>query len=355
MTVRVPGQKLQRGVSPRRRCHPALRPIAALIAYWLAPAGTLALASLEVRAQTACGTIASGTYTALSCTPASGNAVMETVSGTTFNTSAGASLRAAAKAANASVTLTGTTITNSTATAASGVASQVSIGPGDASVTFNGGTSAITMQGAGVDGVAITNSTAGSSAITVNAGTTLNITNLVGGNEHDGFDVNATGGGNASIIHNGSGVISTAGGNGLWVKAAGAGDINVQVGSGVTLNVDNTNGIADPADPGESNGPSNHAGIRTRTAGSGVTTVNNAAAINANAMNAVGIYTDGGTGATSVSNAGAIVTNGENGFGIRSAAGGGPIEISNAGVLPPPGRMPMASISVPAPGPAASR
>ena len=180
------------------------------------------------------------------------------------------------------------------------------------------------MQASSQDGVSVTNVSTGTSSISVAAGTTLNITDTVVGNERDGLDINATGGGNVSVVHNGSGAISVAGGNALWLKAVNAGNIAVTLGNGISLSVDNTNATS---------AASNHAGIHTRATGAGNTTVESAATIQDRGTNAFGIYTEAGSGATSVSNTGAITTDGLNGFGIRSTAGGGAIDIRNAGAI----------------------
>jgi autotransporter family porin len=180
------------------------------------------------------------------------------------------------------------------------------------------------MQGTSQDGVAISNNSAGSASVSVAPDATLNITNTVAGDEHDGFDVAGTGTGNASVVHNGSGTISTAGGNALWIKAANAGTVSAQVGNGVTLSVDNTNAAS---------GARNHAGIHTRSTGSGATTVDNAATIQDHGSNAFGIYAEGATGSISIHNTGSMTTDGLNGFGIRSTSGGGAIGISNTGAI----------------------
>lgn len=287
--------------------------------------GAILLGATSVRAQTGgCGSL-SGTYTSVVCLPASGTpATITTTTGTTVTTATGNSIRAAAGAANATVSLSGTTITNNGGNAANGVQSQVTSGTGNASVLFSAGTDSITMQASSQDGVSVTNVSAGTSSISVAPGTTLNITDKVVGNERDGLDINATGGGNVSVVHNGSGTISVAGGNALWLKAVNAGNIAVTLGNGINLSVDNTNATS---------AASNHAGIHTRATGAGNTTIESAATIQDQGTNAFGIYTEAGLGTTSVRNTGAITTNGLNGSGIRSTASGGLIDISNAGAI----------------------
>jgi autotransporter family porin len=287
--------------------------------------GAILFCATSVRAQTGgCGTL-SGAYTSAACVPSPGtSATITTAPGTTVTTASGTSIRAAARAADATVSLSGTTINNNGANAAIGVQSQVTSGTGNASVLFSGGTDSITMQAGSQDGVSVTNVSTGTSSISVAPGTTLNITDKVVGNERDGLDVNATGGGNVSVVHNGSGAISVAGGNALWLKAVNAGNIAVTLGNGINLSVDNTNATS---------AASNHAGIHTRATGAGNTIVESAATIQDHGTNAFGIYTEAALGATSVRNTGAITTDGLNGFGIRSTAGGGAIEIRNAGAI----------------------
>ncbi|CAG9163491.1 beta strand repeat-containing protein [Cupriavidus pinatubonensis] len=236
--------------------------------------------------------------------------------------------------ANASVSITGTSITNRATTAVSGVQAQVNGGTGSATVTFAGGTSNITMAGSGtLDGVAVLNNTTGQSSILVNAGTTLNIDNPLSGNDRDGLDINASGAGDATIVHQGAGTISTAGGSGLRARTIGAGNVTVQAAGGITLNVDNTNGVADPDDPGVEAGPANHAGIHAKASGGGVINVDTAATVRAIATNAFGILTEGSSGATLVHNSGALTSDGLNGFGFRSTATTGSIEIRNEGAI----------------------
>jgi autotransporter family porin len=287
-------------------------------------AGVILFGSMAARAQTApCGT-ATGSYTNAACTSAAGTPAAITTTGATFTTATGTSINVTAGAADATATLSGTTVSDSGAANANGVQVRVTSGTGDASAVFQSGTTTITMQGASQDGVAVSNNSAGSSSVSVAAGTTLNITNTVTGDEHDGLDVAGTGTGNASVVHNGSGTISTAGGNAIWIKAANTGTVNAPVGSGVTLSVDNTSSAS---------GARNHAGIHTRSTGSGATTIDNAATIQDHGANAFGIYTEGATGSVSVHNTGSITTDGLNGFGIRSTSGGGAIGISNAGAI----------------------
>ena len=287
--------------------------------------GAILFCSIPVRAQTGgCGA-RSGTFTSISCVPSSGTpAAVTTATGTTVTTASGTSIRAAADAADATVSVSGTTITNNGANGAIGVQSQVTSGIGNASVVFAAGTGSITMQNSSQDGVSVSNVSAGTSSVSVAAGTTLNITDKVVGNERDGVDINAAGGGNVSVVHNGSGTISVAGGNALWLKAVNAGNIAVTLGNGINLSVDNTN---------TTSAGSNHAGIHTRATGTGNITVGSAATIQDHGTNAFGIYTEAGLGATSVRNSGAITTDGLNGFGIRSTASGGAIDIRNEGAI----------------------
>ncbi len=302
--------------------------------------GAAALFPTALQAQTSmCSTSISGTFSAgVFCQPAAGTAAnIGTLTGTTFNTSTGASIRATASAANATATVAGTTITNQPATAANGVTAQVTgtATAGNAAAIFDGGITSITMQGAGLDGVGVVNVSPGSSTITVTPGTTLNVTNRVTGNEHDGLDITASGGGSATILHQGSGTISTVGGHGMSLKttATSAGAVSATVGSGVTFIIDNTTAIEDPSDPGLEAGPANHAGVRAYSPGSGTITIDSNATIRATATNAFGIMTDAGRGATSIRNGGAITTDGLNGFGIRASTQGGDVAVVNEGAI----------------------
>lgn len=307
--------------------------------------GAAALVALSVHATPAaaqatarCGSDISGSFpTGVLCQPAIGTAaVLGTLPGATFGGITASSLRAFGRQASASVTVDGATITNSaTVSNAHGVQAQVTGAPGDATVTFSGGATGITLTGAtALDGANALNNTAGAASISVTAGTALQITNLVNGNDHDGLDANNTGGGNASIVHNGTGQISVVGGNGVHGRAVGAGTISATVGSGVSIIVDNTNGVADPADPGLEAGKANHAGIWARTVGSGAITIDNGASIRSIDENAFGILGWGGTGAVSIRNTGAITTDGTAGSALRAAATtSGDITIVNRGAL----------------------
>ncbi|QYY31987.1 autotransporter outer membrane beta-barrel domain-containing protein [Cupriavidus pinatubonensis] len=300
-----------------------------------AHAGTLLFIAMDDAHGQACGTLSGLRTAGAVCAPAAGTAaIVTTTDGTTIDNASLASIRATGTQANASVSITGTSITNRATTAVSGVQAQVNGGTGSATVTFAGGTSNITMAGSGtLDGVAVLNNTSGQSSILVNAGTTLNIDNPLSGNDRDGLDINASGGGDATIVHQGAGTISTAGGSGLRARTSGAGNVTVQAAGGITLNVDNTNGVADPDDPGVEAGPANHAGIHAKASGSGAINVDTAAMVRAIATNAFGILTEGSSGATLVHNSGALTSDGLNGFGIRSTATTGSIEIRNEGAI----------------------
>ncbi|MBV4522074.1 autotransporter outer membrane beta-barrel domain-containing protein [Pseudomonas sp. SWRI74] len=298
----------------------------------------IASAVTMMDAQAACGPLAAGSYNvSQTCTPAAGlEASITTQPGTTIDTTAGSSILVRASNNNAAVTLSGTTINSNPATAANAVFSNVIGAAGTASLTVDGGINSVNLIGSGLDALAITNASSGSSAFTVTAGTTLNISNVVVGDEHDGIDVSATGGGAISINHNGSGSISTSGGNGIWAKGTGSSNINVNVGNGVSILVDNTNALSGGTpiidDTLPTAGVGNHAGVHTR-ATSGNTTVDNAAAITGRGMNAFGIFTEGGTGTTQLHNSGSINTNGLNGFGIRAFSTSGSINVVNDGTI----------------------
>lgn len=124
--------------------------------------GAAALFPSALQAQTSmCSTSISGTFSVgVFCQPTAGTAAnIGTLTGTTFNTTAGASIRATTSAANATATVAGTTIINQPAAAANGVTAQVTgtVTAGNAAAILDGGTTSITMQGAGLDGVGVIN------------------------------------------------------------------------------------------------------------------------------------------------------------------------------------------------------
>ncbi|MCP8467637.1 autotransporter outer membrane beta-barrel domain-containing protein [Pseudomonas sp. ZM23] len=287
----------------------------------------------------ACGTLATSTYTASqTCTPTAGSAgSLSTQAGTVIRNSTGVSLLERTTNADATLLLDGTTIEHTPTTAANGVLVQIlgTAAQSTASVQLIGSASSVQVSGAGLDGIGISNASLGPSSFSVANGTGLNIRNTVGGSEHDGIDINASGGGDISFQHNGLGSITTYGGNNIWLKAIGSGNVNATVGSAVSLTVDNNDPLSagDPNIGDESNptaGTGNHAGVHTRAV-NGNTTVNNAAVIRGMGTNAFGIFTEGGAGNTSLTNTGSINTNGTNGFGIRSIATSGSINVVNSG------------------------
>ncbi|TLP69750.1 autotransporter outer membrane beta-barrel domain-containing protein [Pseudomonas nitroreducens] len=305
----------------------------------IAVAGAMLLLPSFQRAEAACGTLNSGTYSAVqSCTPGAGvDALIATLDGTSITTSAGVPLLSRASNASATLSLTGTSITSTPPTAVNAVLAQVTgtATPGSASLVVNGGVSSITLSGSGQDALGVSNAGAGNLAVNVTSGTTLNITNRVTGTEHDGIDVNGSGGGNISFTHAGTGSILTYGGNNIWLKAAADGNVNATVGAGASLTVDNNDPLSagDPNIGDESNptaGTGNHAGVHARAV-NGIITVSNAATIRAMGTNAFGIFTEARTGATSVTNSGEISANGTNGFGIRSNSTTGSIDVVNTG------------------------
>jgi len=149
----------------------------------------IASAVTMMDAQAACGPLAAGSYNvSQTCTPAAGlEASITTQPGTTIDTTAGSSILVRASNNNAAVTLSGTTINSNPATAANAVFSNVIGAAGTASLTVDGGINSVNLIGSGLDALAITNASSGSSAFTVTSGTTLNISNVVVGDEHDGL------------------------------------------------------------------------------------------------------------------------------------------------------------------------
>lgn len=291
-------------------------------------------------AQAACGPLAVGAYSlSQTCTPLAGvDAALNTQPGTTLTTTVGSSLLSRATNANAAISLSGTAVNSSPATSANAVFSNVlgAGGSGNAAITVSGGTNTVNVGGTGLDALAITNANTGLSTFSVTAGTTLNILNTVVGNEHDGIDLNGSGGGSLNVTHAGSGSITTLGGNGIWAKAVGDGNVNVSVGSGVSIVTNNDDALSAGPPIGDDTLPTagvgNHAGVHTRAV-NGTTTVNNAASLQGRGMNAFGIFTEAGAGNTRLVNSGTINTDGLNGFGIRAITTSGSIAVVNSGAI----------------------
>ena len=277
-------------------------------------------------AQTAyCGSVASGTYAAgFNCVaPAATPAALSTASGTVINAPVGAGLRTLSQNADSTISVTGTQVFGNTGVLANGVFAQVNGGAGAAGILFDGTLNAVTLGTFGDDAVYIQNNTAGLSSVTVAAGTRLDLTNGgTSGIERDGIDITATGGGDGTVIHRGTGTITTANGNGVFVKTQGGGSASVELSSGVAISV------GKPAAGGI------YGGIHTRVADSGATSITSEAALQISGTNAYGIFTQAVDGATSITNSGAIVTDGLNGFGIRAATSGlRDIGIYNSGAI----------------------
>lgn len=289
-------------------------------------------------AQAACGPLAAGAYNvSQTCTPAATvDASIGTQSGTTITTTASSSVLSRGNNANSTLILSGTTINSTPPTAANAVFSNVIGSAGNAALTVDGGTNTVNLGGSGLDALAITNAGSGLSTFTVTSGTTLNILNTVVGNEHDGIDVNGSGGGGINVTHDGNGQITLLGGNGIWTKATGSGETSVSVGSGVSILVNNDDALsAGPPITDETlptAGIGNHAGVHTRAV-NGNTTLVNAATVQAIGLNAFGLFTEGGAGNTRLSNTGTLSTSGLNGFGIRSFSSVGSIDIINNGAI----------------------
>lgn len=273
-----------------------------------------------------CGTLSAGTYSAaVLCGPPAGtDATITTTPGTSFNITVSPALRALANGAAASIAINGNTdIQVAPSSASSAVLAQTNASGTSASLSVLQGVNNITLGGNAQDGLGIINAGPGPSTVTVAPGATLNITHNVPGNERDGIDVNASGGGNISLNHQGAGTISVRGGNAIWLKAQGAGSAQAAVGSGVALRVDST----DPATGG------NHAGVHLRALGTGSVSVNSAATMSAFGTNAFGVFTESASGSNTLQNSGAITTTGVNGFGLRAVSNGGDITVLNQGAI----------------------
>lgn len=298
----------------------------------------MANALMLTDAQAACGPLTAGAYNvSQTCMPAATvDAAISTQAGTSITTTAGSSLLSRGNNANTTLTLSGTTIDSTPPTAANAVFANVIGSTGNADLSVNGGTNTVNVGGSGLDALAITNAGSGSSTFSVSSGTTLNILNSVVGNEHDGIDINASGGGAINLSHQGGGQITLLGGNGIWTKATGSGESNVNVGAGVSILVNNDDalsaGLPIIDDTLPTAGIGNHAGVHTRAV-NGNTTVVSAASVQAIGMNAFGLFTEGGAGDTRLTNNGTLSTNGLNGFGIRSFSTVGSIAIVNNGAI----------------------
>ena len=259
----------------------------------------------------ACGTSSGSFVATISCTPASGDAIITTTSGTTVTTSGSIGILATAQNSNASISLTGTTV--NTSGLFSGIRTNIGSGSGNSSITFAGGTNTIVLAASADTAALATGLGTGTASIMVNAGAVLNITNNAVGNERDGLEVTTAGSGAISIRHNGTGTISTRGGNGIFLKA-GTGNATAEVGSGVTLIVDNTD---------SSSQSTIHAGIIANISSSNAF-ITNGAAIQASGSNGRGIYVlSSGVGNIDITNTGNIVTSGTNGASAIRAAGSG--------------------------------
>lgn len=233
---------------------PQAHPLRSTLSLMLMGVGLLADGAAQAQP---CGTIPAGTYsTAVLCGPPAGtDAVITTTPGTRLNITVSHALRALANGAAASVAINGNTDVQMTpSSASSAVLAQTNATGTSASVSILQGVNNITLGGNAQDGVAIINAGAGPSSITVAPGAALNITHNVVGNEHDGIDVNASGGGNINVDHQGTGTIFVRGGNAIWLKAQSTGSANATIGSGVTLQVDSS----------DASSAGNHAGIHLR-------------------------------------------------------------------------------------------
>jgi autotransporter family porin len=146
-----------------------------------------------------------------SCTPTAGtDAQISTQPATRIDTSAGISLLSRATNANAAIVLGGTTINSTPPNLVTGVQAQVqgNAAAGNAAVRVDGGTSTVALGGSGLDAIGIINANTGAASFAVTAGSTLNVGNVVAGNEHDGIDLSASGG-NIGVNFDGNGTIDT--------------------------------------------------------------------------------------------------------------------------------------------------
>ncbi|WP_158282733.1 autotransporter outer membrane beta-barrel domain-containing protein, partial [Aminobacter sp. AP02] len=175
----------------------------------------------------------------------------------------------------------------------------------------------------------------GTGSATMNLSGTLNVTSLVTNtDDNDGIESTTHNGGASTInMAQASGVVSVKGGNGILIDSlASGGNISGNIGSGMTINLDNT--IA-----GANNALNPNSGIYTFTQATGTINLTTGAAINTTGNRADGIRAVAVRGQVSVTNTGAIATTGTNSRGIEIAttAGpngpGGPITANNSGAI----------------------
>ncbi len=274
------------------------------------------------RAQADCGTNPVANYTTgLVCTPSAGiGAGQTTQAGTTVTVSTGTApaIHTVANGADATATIVGTSITQSSS--GQGIETRVSSGVGTANTLLSGAN--MIALGANADTAILTTGVGNSSIVVTDF---LTVTNSADNAQNrDGLEVNA-GGALSSLNHQGSGMISTRGGNAVLATGFGAGtSVSVNIGNQVALRVDNT-----------VSGASGfvNSGIRTTTSG-GNNVVNNAASIETSGANAFGILSSSGAGNTDVTNSGSIITNGIAVDGIRAlSSGNGNVSVTHSGTI----------------------
>lgn len=232
---------------------------------------------------------------------------------------------------NATATINNVTVVNNDNTNPSiGVYALVSAATavGNGLLTMTGSNNVTTANG-----TVILANVRGTGSATIDISGTLNATGLVTNtDDNDGIEATTHNGGAATInMAQASGVISVKGGNGILIDSlAGGGAVTGNIGSGMTIDLDNTiagaNGALNP-----------NSGIFAFTQAAGTIDLTTGATINTLGDRADGIRGTAVRGTINVVNSGAITTVGANSRGIdlsttAGASGpGGAITLTNSG------------------------
>lgn len=268
--------------------------------------------------------------------------------------------------ANAVATISDTTVVNNDKT-------NPSIGVYVLISTFTTPTGNGVLNMSGTNNVTTANGTTvevnnrGTGNATINISGKINATSsMTNADDKDGIEATTHHGGTATIsMAQASGVVSAKGGNGILIDSlAGGGIITGNIGSGMTINLDNTIAGANSAlNPNSgisvftqstgtidltSGATINTLGTRADgirgSANRGAIKVTNSGAITTAGANSRGMElattagTNGPGGAITVDNSGAIVTNGANSTGILATSTDGVLDISNSGPITTSGR-----------------
>jgi len=246
---------------------------------------------------------------------------------------------------NASATISNLTIVNNNTTSPS-LGINVVLGPannagvrrltGDASLTLEG-TNTITVYGGG--GTLVNNKGTGNATTTITGN--FNLTNYTdNANNQDGVETTTQNGGTATLNMQSTGTVSVKGGNGILIdslaadsvgngtainRRLGSGDVFGNIGSGVTVLLDNTNSGGDTVDPAKAN-----AGIRAFTQDSTIPQVGTIDLTTGATVETVGNNADGIS--LAVGDDGKDKTTGNVGIvGNDGTVGSGTIKLVNSG------------------------